>query len=349
MTNLARHALELARAQAAKLRHAGYAFGGLCEYYARGVSSPRARQSVLHLHCATNGKSTDRLAGILRATRPPRAAAPVTGFAGSLSTEQQKQIVQSIKKNGFYVFDQRLPETVCAEIERFARDTPAIVEGRSRNEDARAVFDASTPLAKKYYFPEDELVANHGMQQLMADPSLLAIAEMYLGTHPVLSDVTLWWSAVHAGTKDADAGQYYHFDFDPPPRWLMNFVYLTDVGPDNGPHVYVRSSHLSDLPETEALRRRGYVRIPDSDIGSAFGADKIVELQGKRGTVMLVDTMGFHRGMPLVSGYHLMAQLIYGFAHFAGSQAARLPVPENVHPSLSKAFEMSPRVYQKYT
>ena len=128
----------------------------------------------------------------------------------------------------------------------------------------------------------------------------------------------------------------------------MFFIYLTDVDTENGPHVFVRGSHRANLPSTANLRSRGYVRIPDSDVVAALGKDNVVELCGKRGTVLAVDTMGFHKGKPLIAGHRLMGQLIYSYAHFTGAHQARVSLPENPHPVLAKAITENPRVYWKF-
>lgn len=318
-------------------------------YYLNRPISPEGRASVLRLHCETNGVFTKTMQSVLGAIRRPRRPVERTGLLGRFSPDQQRQIAQQIGRDGFYVFDNRLPESLCNEIERFARETPTIVQGFSKDRTDRHLFnEAEPPLGKKYSLPEDLLVQSSGMQQLMADQSLTAIAEAYLGTLPSLSDVTLWWSTVHPGTVDEDAGQLYHFDFDTAPRWLMVFVYLTDVGTENGPHVYVRGSHQPGIEPTRELLQRGYTRIPDADVVASFGEDAVQELPGRRGTVMLVDTIGFHKGKSLIKGHRLMAQMVYSFAHFSGERRNRLPIGANVHPSLAKAIEAEPRVYKRF-
>lgn len=321
---------------------------GIFKYYRSGTVTPEARSLVLDRFCQTNGRFTETLAAVLRRARPARRASAADGLLGSFSVDKQKQIVESIRRDGFYVFEQRLPAEICDQIVNFARVTPTVVHGHSSNSDDRFIFDPSQPLGKKYSVVESEIVQNSAMQQLMGDPAILAIAEGYLQTLPMLGDVTLWWSAVHAGSADHDAGQNFHFDFDTPPRWLMIFIYLTDVGTENGPHIYVRGSHRAGLPANAELRGRGYVRIPDREVTAALGQENVVELRGARGTVLAVDTVGFHKGKALVAGHRLMGQLIYSYAHFTGAHQARIALPEHPHPVLAKAVEENPRVYWKF-
>ena len=327
----------------------GKVLRGVVEYYRRGDVSAEARSALLQLHCNTNGRLTDRLATMLRVVRPPRRSAPVSGLLGDLSVAAQKGITDQIAREGYYVFEQRLPEALCDEIADFAQRTPVTVEGRSREPKDRVIFDPAAPISKTYRLVEEEIIQNQAMQRLMADPSVLALAEGYLHTHPMLSMVNLWWSATFGNEPGADAAQEFHFDFDPPPVWLLFFIYLTDVGPDNGPHVYARGSHLANIPAAAPLLARGYVRIPDDDVAAAFGRDNIIELHGKRGTVLAVDTRGFHKGKMLTAGHRLMAQLTYSCPPYSGAHSRKLNLPADIDPSLAAAIKATPRVFVKYT
>jgi hypothetical protein len=222
------------------------------------------------------------------------------------------------------------------------------VEGRSRAPRDRVLFDPTAPISKTYRVVEEEIIADRAVQRLMADPSMLAIAESYLHAHPILSMMNLWWSATFGKKPGEDAAQEFHFDFDPPPIWLLFFVYLTDVGPETGPHVFARGSHLANLPAAGPLLARGYVRIPDEDVAAAFGRESIVELYGKRGTVLAVDTRGFHKGKLLTAGHRLMAQLTYSCPPYSGAHGRRVKLPEDIDPALASAIRVSPRVYERY-
>jgi hypothetical protein len=334
--------------QSSDLIAASRVLRGIHRFSRVGVIPDDARAAALDLHCRTNGRFTQGLAAALRIVRRPQPPQPVTGVLGNLAVAEQREIAGRLRQDGFYVFDTLLPAALCDEIEAFARATPAIIAGRDVGPDQRRRFDPAAPDGKKYYFAEDEIVANGGMQLLMGDPMMLAVAESYLATPPVLSDVTLWWSGVHAGTPDADAGQSFHFDFDTPPGWLMFFFYLTDVGPENGPHVVVRGSHRDRSKAAGALRARGYARIQDEDVVAAFGAEKVVELHGKRGTVLAVDTLCFHKGLALQSGCRLMGQLVYSFPQFAGAHRNRATLPSGVEPQLARSMAERPSVYAKY-
>jgi hypothetical protein len=186
----------------------------------------------------------------------------------------------------------------------------------------------------------------------MADPGFLAIAERYLGMLPAFSEVGMWWSPAIRINSNSDAAQEYHFDFNAPPAWLKLFVYLTPVGPDNGPHNYVRGSHRAGNGPRASLLREGYVRISDEKIASAFGPENIISIEGGRGTVFVADTRGFHKGKAPISGHRLLLEFLYAppfFNDFNEDGAQRkCTVPATMEPVLAEAMAKAPEIYRRY-
>ena len=117
----------------------------------------------------------------------------------------------------------------------------------------------------------------------------------------------MWWSPTH--TKDAcsPSAQLYHFDMDRT-KWLLAFVYLTDVTTDNGPHCFVAGSHRPG-PTTRELLKLGHTRIPDATIEKHYPKESILELTGPRGTVIIEDSRGFHKGKAPRAGERLLLEV----------------------------------------
>jgi hypothetical protein len=333
--------LPLLRRAARAVLDTGILTAGLGEYWLRGKMRPAVRIALLRLHCRTNGKATALLTPLVRALRPPRRREAAEGVLGVLSVSKLDEIAAAIARDGFHIFESRLSPSLCDEIEAYAGSTPAQIEESS----TLALFDPQRPVSKTYRIREKDIVANRGMQELMADRSILAVAETYLKTLPVLSGLNLWFSPAFGNAPGDSAAQEFHFDFDPPPIWLLFFVYLTDVGPQNGPHVFVRGTHVPGNPGMKELLSRGYVRIPDEDIVRNFGAESIVELYGKRGTVLAVDTRGMHKGKMPVSGHRLMVQLSFTTPPFSTTHGDAVPLPDHIAPQLASALQTDPAVY----
>lgn len=78
---------------------------------------------------------------------------------------------------------------------------------------------------------------------MITDMNFFAIAQEYLACKPIHDLVLMWWSAPHSNKASSEAAQLYHFDMDHL-KFLKFFIYLTDVDEHNGPHCYVRKSHI---------------------------------------------------------------------------------------------------------
>jgi Phytanoyl-CoA dioxygenase (PhyH) len=152
------------------------------------------------------------------------------------------------------------------------------------------------------------------LQALASDPQLRAIARKYLRTEPVLVSARMWWS--FSGPTDARQqmrdGQGFHYDIDGY-RALAFFFYLTDVGPTNGPHVYVRGSHTRKLLRHIASIYKGR---KDAEIEKVYGLERQVVCCGPAGSGFAEDIFGFHKGQHPESGDRLIVQLRYGLRDY---------------------------------
>ncbi len=135
---------------------------------------------------------------------------------------------------------------------------------------------------------------------------------------------------------------YYHFDMDRP-RWLKFFFYLTDVGPENGPHCFIRGSHRTGGIAHELLER-GYARLDDADVARHYPSADHISFTGKKGTIIAEDTRGLHKGQHVLHGDRLVFQLELANTLFGGRLTA-LPTPTALAPALRERRASYPRVY----
>ena len=152
------------------------------------------------------------------------------------------------------------------------------------------------------------------LQGLASDPQLRAIARKYLRTEPVLVSARMWWS--FSGPTDAEQqmrdGQGFHYDIDGY-RALAFFFYLTDVGPTDGPHVYVRGSHTKKLLRHIVSIFKGR---NDAEIERVYGLERQVVCCGPAGSGFAEDIFGFHKGQHPQSSDRLIVQLRYGLRDY---------------------------------
>lgn len=186
-------------------------------------------------------------------------------------------------------------------------DRDAIARIRARIEGNRC-FDAydrqggtdfeleqAPPTANTAYFHWQDIVRIPELVEAVNDPALLAAAQNFLGGTPTISDVKMWWSLVGRDAKD---NQLFHRDIDDF-KFCKLFIYLTDVGPDDGPHVYVRGSSGGN-------RFHHALRFTDEEVEREFGRERLVTFCAEAGSAFLVNTYGIHKGLRPVKSRRLM-------------------------------------------
>jgi hypothetical protein len=261
--------------------------------------------SLRRLFVATDGRLNDFAGRMSARVHPPVRLGAVHGVLGDLDEGAIDALAQNIERNGYYVFEARLDDGVCQKIVEFAKRTSATLIPAPVGGPTQSTYDPNAPLAPRYEFEERRIFELPELQELATDETFMAIAQAYLRCRPVNDLVAVWWSPAFGSRASSEAAQLFHFDMDRL-KFVKFFVYLTDVDESHGPHVYVSSSHLR---KPKAVRRDG--RISDDEIIQAYGQEGIIEITGQRGTVLAVDTRGFHKGKAPESGDRLLFQVEY--------------------------------------
>lgn len=292
---------------------------GIAAFRLTGATPWLSYWSMRRLYCVTRGRSNRWLARQL-GRAPSKGVRDSAGLLSDLSEADRDAVVEDLHRDGFRLLGKRLADKDIESLVEFARTTPARLMPAPADGPPEAPFDPGRPLATKYGVPEQRLMEHRVVQQLLADTSLHDLARQYLGCEPVNDLVAMWWSTAFSRQASSEAAQLYHFDMDRP-QFLKLFFYLTDVTPDSGPHCYIRGSHRERPP---GLWRDG--RLSDAEVLAQYGVEREVEITASRGTLIAVDTSGFHKGKPLSTGYRLILQFEYTGALF-GQQYARIQVP----------------------
>jgi hypothetical protein len=338
---------DVLRQLAEDARCVGRVARGAFRYKRTGTTPSDAYHSLIHLFCRTNGRSNDFLHALARRQAPPVVLPMARGVLGSLSTSDVERVAAEIRENGFSRSRERVAPDICQRLLDFSLRTEAMLAPPRKEGPARAIYDPARPLADGYRFDEAGLIQQPDIQRLMADPSLLAVAQAYLGCLPVLSAVFMIWSTPARLSDNAreELAQMYHFDMDRL-KWLKFFVYLTEVTPERGPHCFIAKSHRAGY-QLPALLSRGYVRYPDREIEPHFPPEDRIEFTGPVGTLFAVDTRGYHKGITPRTGDRLMVQLEFCDSLF-GAPYLRPIFPGTCLPDLAARRRDFPRVYSRY-
>jgi hypothetical protein len=216
--------------------------------------------------------------------------------------------VLKIRQDGF-CSGLRLREQALEELLSFCSTAPFLGDGKPDRVFRYSDKDMAARSCRLGIY-RDALPSSPQLRALAFDTRLLAIARLYLGTEPVLVGANIWWSfACPAdGEQQREAGQAFHYDIDGY-GGLTFFFYLTDVDRFNGPHVYVRGTHVKKLRrDTVSI----FKRRSDAEIDKCYGPERLVHLCGPAGYGFAEDLFGFHKGLHPESGDRLIVQVRYG-------------------------------------
>jgi hypothetical protein len=321
---------------------------GSVAFLRSGQTPQYAYRSLVSLFCLTAGRSNDWLAKIVGLFNRPYALDATSGVLGDFQKSDVKSIADELRLNGFHVFKKTLPKDLVERLVQLALSTPcrARAPENAKTEPKIVVFDRSAPQGVVCDFEEKYLISSPEIQELLGDPSFLAVAQEYLGSRPTFSELSMWWTSSITGQPDPNAAQHYHFDMDHI-RWLKFFIYLTDVGTDNGPHCFVSGTHRTG-GITPSLLSRGYSRLPDEDVKKEYDKERFIEFTGPAGTVLAEDTRGLHKGKAATQGDRLMLQLEFSVSAFGGVPSAPAKLT-TFHQQRFKDWVMShPRLFRRW-
>ena len=188
--------------------------------------------------------------------------------------------------------------------------------------------------------PERQVANCPHLFEILLSPAVLNLVAATLGATPALINLSSWWSFAREG--EAREAQLFHMDLDDY-RFCKVFIYLTDVEEDTGPHTYVPTTHRLDV--IKAARERAddpgafttwYIeslRKTDEEVVRHFGIDP-VNITGKAGSCMLVNTFGLHKGTKPERADRLLCQATFGVttaqSHFFEPMKPGDPGMENI-------------------
>jgi hypothetical protein len=329
----------------------GRLLGGVGAYAVTGSTPDSAYQAMIRLFCRSGGSSNDALTRAVRLMSRPQPFAETRGILGDMEGEALQRAVGTLEQKGYCIFESALPASLCDRLVAFALDAQSTVRAQSGNragtvrESRQFRSDRGRPIGVRYDLSPADVVNQPDVQDLMADPSLLALAQSYLGSNPIADVTSMWWHTGFSSQPDEEAAQFFHFDMDRI-KWLKIFIYLTDVGPESGAHCFVEGSHRTHaIPPV--LLSKGYSRLTDDEVRRHFDPARIIEMHAPRGTIIVEDTRGLHKGREVLSGDRLMLQLQFSNSLFGGSYPpVRFAAVSS--PVLARMAAARPGIYANY-
>ena len=267
----------------------------------------------------------------------PRAWALADPASSTLvDSNEIEPAVEAIRRDGFYVFAKVVDREFTDAIRTYAERVPSVARGAGT---AAEVYPRSNPAVGRYDIAETDALGCPQVQEFVSDPAMARISQLYLGQPVIMDEVAFWWTT-NRKSEDADVNaQLFHQDRDRL-SFLKFFIYLTDVTPTTGPHVYVRGSHQR-LPRS----LRGDGRKTDEAVrANGLGPD-ITEICGPAGSLMAVDTIGLHKGKTPQTSDRLALENEFATSLFGADFERPTFTPT---PLMRERMDLMPWVLQRY-
>ncbi len=262
-------------------------------------------------------------------------------------TDYLGMAINAIEKRGFWQHPNLVqPDVITSIIERL-RSVPFYMRNSLRKVQGYQHTTAEEiSQATAWVNDQQDILSIPEVQQLVMDPLLFNISSHYLDTEPIHVQTNCWWSTPAKPSRHSMSANAQLFNQDTEfVKFLKVFIYLNDVTEENGAHVYVEGSHRDNRMKMDPNYKMAD-RVDDDVIKAEYGPDKIIPMTGRAGTVVVEDTSGFHKGMPVIKGHRLLLQIEYANCLYFNSTEAFSD--KNLGPDFQKFLADHARFSLKY-
>lgn len=321
---------------------------GLIFYLLMKKTPTKSALSMVRIFCLSRGLSNDFLSKLISLYKRKYRLTEIKGLLSNCNEASIREILTDLNRDGYYVFENCISTEMLSTILDFAHENkcfPRPTDTSLIAKESPILFSERGNLSNVIYdFELSDLVNSKIIQDLMADSSMIAVAQEYLGCKPRLDFVALWWTS-ESMVADNNAAQTFHFDMDRI-KWIKFFVYVTDVTLSNGPHAFIKETHKRGMIPKQILKQ-GYARISDMEISKYYSEDKICTFAAKAGTVIAEDTRGLHKGIPVFEGNRLLLQFQFSNSFF-GMNTVKAKIDKIISPKLAEMCHRYPQIYSYY-
>lgn len=269
---------------------------------------------------------------------------PENPHAKALRTPLLVPLDETFRENGCAVL--RMPDSTFTTIERLsAPNFIDLQERRYSSKNGVRNFEASRSYARR-----DEAIALFStIEQMFSESGIMEIVEVYLGRNVRLIDVN---PQINDSSDDFWRRIFPDLNVSPPSTAYLHrdasggdikiIIYMSEVSSDNGPFSYVLGSHQMPLNRTDdhvseandsngmagtdVENRRCFAALPAVwRQKGAFGNDvlndtpvsnliqnSLWQIIGGKGSIVMFDTKGVHRGGMVVSGERRVITCVIG-------------------------------------
>ncbi|SUX29964.1 phytanoyl-CoA dioxygenase family protein [Chromobacterium vaccinii] len=276
-------------------------------------------------------------------------------FKGAPSKIIQQEIVDVLNRDGYCTSPIALGDEQLHSIKEALAKQSFRTKGTSQHtlsgkELLDIVIRGDTPVNQDgdtYWLVDMDALAHDSLLTSLAfDPYIISVVSKYLGCSPIHVQTNAWFSFPGMSTERnlSSNAQMFHQDKEFI-KFIKVFVYLSDVGEEQGPHCYIEGSHLDEL------HRKGIdlsCRVEDKDIKKFYSVNRIKMRTGHAGQIIFGDTSCVHKGSQVKNGYRLMLQLEYASSLYLSPVAPFSDIEVNCGSFLNYSESESLRMTSNY-
>lgn len=269
-----------------------------------------------------------------------------SGILGEYDQSRVDRIVKQLSNEGYHIFENKLSSSICNKI--LASLDKVEFQGKLSDDIINGIDVKKSKSNTYWILRHQDILDIPEIQEIASDPTILNVVQDYLKCAPIQTQSNCWWSTNNNTDKKeiSASAQMFHQDITFV-KFVKVFIYLNNVGHENGPHVYVPSSmHLenSDLPKNYKASQR----LSDEYVFEEF--ENVKEMVGEQGTILFEDTSGFHKGKPVETGHRVIFQLEYCCSVFNGKvtpigKDQMIRITEKFSPKFKEFIEKYPRIF----
>jgi len=171
-----------------------------------------------------------------------------------------------------------------------------------KNEIFENEFESSLVEAKKAMIKEKKtrssfpikIEKSPTLKKIIFSNQFIEFSKIFLKTDKITLSASLSYS-IYGNTSNREKireAQFFHYDIDYKNQFKF-FIYLNDVGLENGPHQYATKSHKKK--NGMLILNRPF---PDKMITDSYN---IKSYEGKSNSCFFIDGFGYHRGLPPIN------------------------------------------------
>jgi hypothetical protein len=238
-------------------------------------------------------------------------ARTLKAWRGDLAYDDAPKIAQELSERGIVVgpADRYLDQE---GRQALAEASDLVLDNCSRPDVEAAIVEGRSKGGKDYLVQLIPWEYEHGpdspLLRLALDKKLLEIVSLYLGMWPRLHAVGAWLNFPSAGAPKQ--AQLWHRDPEDI-KIIKVFIYLVEVGENTGPFTYIPKTHPFSEGAAMVPPHADPKRITDVEMRATIPPETWVTCTGPKNTMILADTVGYHRGGKPSEGNRILITFTY--------------------------------------